>query len=113
MGIRDHIKHYISNSFKSGGAVKRRVLLSYLRLHFPDISDRAMRKEIEEMIRNGHLISSSESGYSIIDSKEKLDKAVSYLDAKAEAIAIRKNTLIKNWNSIQLTFNKTLFDEAM
>jgi len=110
--LHEHINYFISNQSRLKGSVKRSILLSYLRLYFPELSDRAMRKEIEEMIHKGYLISSSESGYSLIDNKAKLDKAVAYLDAKAEAIAIRKNSLIRNWNQKHPN-TITLFDEIM
>jgi len=83
---------------QAGKAVKRCDLLTHLRAKGYDISDRAMRKEIEIMIiQDGFLIQSSEQGYSIIQTEDQLSDAMQYLTSKAEAIAIRKNTLLKNW----------------
>jgi hypothetical protein len=82
--------------------VKRIELLRHLwSLNF-DVSDRLMRKEIEEAVRGGELIESSEKGYKMINTEEDLSRAVDYLDRKASSIAIRKNTLIQSWNNKQL-----------
>lgn len=77
--------------------IKRFELLCLIRIQFPEVNDRVMRKTVEKMIQDGGLIRSSEQGYSLIKTELELNEAVSYLDKKAEAIAIRKNTLIHNW----------------
>jgi len=77
----------------------RSQLLASLRGEGIQIGDRVMRAYIESMINDGHYcIQSSEKGYSLIHDDSDLDNAVAYLDAKAEAIAIRKNCLIRNFN---------------
>ena len=60
-------------------------------------SDRAMRLEIEELIKEGACIASSEKGYELIRTREQLEKAKAYLRSKAEAIAVRANYLEKNF----------------
>jgi len=93
--MKQSILSFIKNY---GKPVKRCDLLIHLRAIGYDISDRAMRKEIESMIiQDGYLIQSSEQGYSMIETEEQLSEAMGYLTSKAEAIAIRKNTLLKNW----------------
>lgn len=81
-----------------GTWVKRKELLQFLHGIEHNITDRRMRKIIEEMItKDGHLIASSEMGYKIITTKDELNRVIDYLNEKAEAIAIRKNTLISNF----------------
>lgn len=79
--------------------IKRKELLLSLQLNGYVLNDRQMRAEIESLIVDDHYcIQSSEQGYSLITCLEDLEKAVNYLDKKAEAIAIRKNSLIRNYN---------------
>jgi hypothetical protein len=82
------------------GFTKRKQLLQELQLSGFKVSDRQMRKELETMItKDGYSIQSSEKGYSLIITDAQLTKAIDYLNSKAEAIAIRKNCLIRNFNS--------------
>lgn len=80
--------------------VKRPELLAYLRAERQDVTDRGMRKEIEQMIIvDGRLIASSERGYHLIQTEKELTEAMEYLTDKAEAIAVRKNCLLRNFRS--------------
>ena len=89
-----------TNSYQSQSSwVKRPELLGHLYRSGIDTNDRTMRAAIEELIvKDGVSIASSEKGYSLIISRLALDDAVAYLDAKAQAIAIRKNCLIRNFD---------------
>ena len=80
-----------------GTPVLRAELLTHLHALGYNVSDRAMRKEVEELIKGGELIQSSERGYNLIQTEEQLQDAMAYLNSKNEAIAIRKNLLLKNW----------------
>lgn len=62
------------------------------------ISDRSMRKLIEQLIREGHVIASSEKGYSIVTNLRELTEAVRYLKAPVITASIRANTLIGNYD---------------
>lgn len=108
MSIKDSISHYLQ--YKNH-PIKRKELLFELRLIFPDITDRQMRKEIEEMIiKDGYCISSSEKGYQFIKNRQQLEDAKKYLFSKCEAIAIRKNCLERNFREIKTEeFQSTLF----
>lgn len=77
------------------GTIKRSQLLSALPFY---ISDRKMRNYVAELITDGECIQSSNDGYSLIQTREQLDKAMEYLNLKAKAISIRKNSLLKNYN---------------
>ena len=78
--------------------VKRPQLLAHLHGLGINCSDRAMRSEIESMVtHDGHCIASNEKGYKLIRTGNELTEATHYLNAKAEAIAIRKNSLIRNF----------------
>ena len=82
--------------------VKRAELLFHLRGLGWDTTDRAMRKEIERMIIDDkELIQSSEKGYSLIQTEPQMIEALTYLFAKARAISIRKNCLVRNWKDKQ------------
>ena len=86
----------------ASGPVKRLELLQAMRvtLHDQTLTDRKLRKTVEEMItKDGFLIASSERGYAIIKTEEELTEAMEYLASKAESIAIRKNFLLKNWRA--------------
>ena len=106
--MKEQIFDYLKESDRS---VKRPELLSHLRSLGFVCSDREMRATIEEMIVHGrYLIRSSEMGYSAIRSKEEMEAAMKYLNAKAEAIAIRKNWLHRNWREVyKEEFQPTLF----
>jgi len=92
------VKERLLFKIKMQGPINRKALLTEMLLHFPELRDRRMRKLVEELIRDGHPISSSEKGYSIIQNVEQLRAAVEYLKAKARAISIRGNTLIGNYD---------------
>ena len=92
------MKARILSKIERQGPIKRSALLLEMNLHYPDLRDRKMRKLIEELIHDGHPISSSPNGYSVIKTREELTKAVNYLKAKSKAIAIRGNTLVGNFN---------------
>lgn len=62
------------------------------------INDRTMRKLIEQLIRDGHVIASSKKGYSIVTNVRELTEAVEYLKAPLRSASIRANTLIGNYN---------------
>lgn len=89
--------------------VKRSILLDHiLKLGF-ETTDRALRSTVEEMIKeNGYCIESSEKGYSLIKNQQELERAMAYLSSKAEAIAVRKNYLLKNFNAIQEEKNQPI-----
>ncbi len=74
------------------------------------LKDRQLRKTVEQMIKDNHYsIASSENGYSLITTKQDLDDAVTYLDNKASAIAIRKNCLLRNFAESKLKCQTDLF----
>lgn len=82
--------------------VKRSILLDHLIKKGYEITDRKLRSTVEEMItKEGFVIESSEKGYCLIRTEEQLEKAMQYLNSKNEAIAIRKNSLLKNWNQME------------
>lgn len=98
--------HLLSYLTQSKTPVKKQELLNYLRSMGWETTERQVRKMIEELIHEGELIEASERGYQIITTFEQLERARVYLDEKAEAIAIRKNLLLSNWNNkykIELT----------
>lgn len=93
-----------------GGPVKRKVMLHHLREQGHDVTDRQMRAVIEDMVMvDGYLIESSSHGYSMIQTEDELNRAVDYLNQKAEAIAIRKNSLKRNWEKSKPLMTLTLF----
>lgn len=84
----------------TGQSVKRANLLKLLKEEGHQITDRILRKTVEEMVtKDGYCISSSDKGYHLIASQEEFEKSVSYLESKARAIAIRKNSLINNFRA--------------
>ena len=104
------MKQKIIEYLKSHQFAKRSDLREYL-CRYEWISDRAMRKLIEEMImKDGYCISSSEKGYSLITTLEQAEEARAYLKAKSEAIAVRGNMLIHNWNKQNKEQQLTLFN---
>jgi len=80
------------------GTVKRATLLYCMQIKYPELKDRKMRHLINEIIQEGECIQSSNNGYTLITSQEQLYEAVGYLNKKVVSLAIRKNTLIKNFN---------------
>lgn len=93
--IENAILRIISNS-----TVKRSVLLRMLKEEGFDVYDRDLRKTVEEMITHGgYCIRSSEKGYKLITNETELNDAVEYLDKKSSAIAIRKNSLLRNFRN--------------
>jgi hypothetical protein len=73
------------------------------------LPDREMRKVVESMIvDNCYSIQSSGKGYSLIVTHEDLNDAVEYLEKKSKAIAIRKNCLLRNFQSGKLHQQLTL-----
>lgn len=90
--------------------IQRHFLLNRLHVRFNDLSDRAMRKEVELMITAEHIpVGSNEEGYFLIRTQDDLQKAIHSLDAKAEAISIRKNCLKNNYQEFGNDKQKTLF----
>ena len=90
--------------------IKRADLLFHLRGMGYNCSDREMRLEIEQLIKDGQCIASGESGYQLIKTREHLEKAKAYLRSKSEAIAIRANYLEKNFREIkEEQYQPTLF----
>lgn len=101
--MKGHILAYLEHH----GSVKRKELLSYLHSLGINTSDRLMRKEIEGLIDDGFLISSSEKGYKIIRNEDELQEAVNYLRKKAlplfDRIAhLQKSFQLKNTRQTQL-----------
>jgi len=67
------------------------------------IPDREVRQIVEHLITEDHYcISSGQKGYSLITTLEDLEKAKSYLEKKAAAIAVRKNCLERNFREQKL-----------
>ena len=88
--VRDVLSHHIGKC----SAITRRELW----IMFPDISDRLLRKMVEELIvHDQEPIASSDAGYYYIATRQELTEAKEYLDEKAEAIAVRKNVLDRNY----------------
>lgn len=93
--VKGHILKYLEHH----QSVKRKELLAHLHSLGMDVTDRLMRKEIESLIEDGFLISSSEKGYKIIKSEEELKDAVAYLKAKAFPLFHRAECLEKSFYS--------------
>ena len=97
--MQDNILRHLRNYNRP---MKRKELLDVLNRYIThgSISDRKMRAVIESMIvDDGYLIESSDKGYNLITTDEQFRNALSYLDKKAAAIAVRKNCLIRNRNT--------------
>ncbi|MEK6879596.1 MAG: hypothetical protein AABY22_08315 [Nanoarchaeota archaeon] len=96
--MKPHIYNYLKSNPKP---VKRRELLVHIRVIMgAHITDRLMRKTIEQMILvDGYTIQSSEKGYSLITTEQQLFESMKYLESKAESIAIRKNCLLRNFRN--------------
>ena len=98
---------------RQAAPIKRADLLRTLKFFAADdtITDRELRRAVEEMItQDGELIASSEKGYAIIETEDDLKTAMDYLNAKAAAIAVRKNCLLKNWRAKNGCIAPSLFD---
>jgi hypothetical protein len=81
--------------------VKRAELLIYLNHRGHKITDRQLRKAVEDLVMDdGCCIASTEDGYHLIRSEHELRSAVDYLRKKAQPIAIRANKLIRNYNEV-------------
>lgn len=81
--------------------VKRAELLINLSHKGHKITDRQLRKAVEELVMDdGCCIASTEDGYHLIRSEHELRSAVDYLRKKAQPIAIRANKLIRNYNDV-------------
>lgn len=106
--MKEAIFNYLESSPK---AVKRPELLFHLRGLGFECSDREMRATIEQMVvHDEYLIGSSEKGYAVIKTQEEMETAMKYMNAKAEAIAVRKNCFMRNWkNKHKEEFQTTLF----
>jgi formate-dependent phosphoribosylglycinamide formyltransferase (GAR transformylase) len=92
------MKDQIFAILKQSGNLTRKHLHIILKSLGYHTSERNLRHVIEEMIiQDGYSIASSEKGYSIIQNPDQLAEAVAYLNKKAQAIAIRKSCLIKNF----------------
>lgn len=89
-GYKPHILNVLKQSDKP---LKKRELME----KFPHLTERVIRKIIEQLILDGELIEASESGYGMIKDYGQLRRARQYLTEKIEALSIRKNTLEKNW----------------
>jgi hypothetical protein len=80
--------------------IKKQQLLSQLAVSDGIIThERQVRQAIEELIKDGELIQSSERGYSLITTEQQLAEARTYLKKKATSIAVRYNCLTRNWNA--------------
>lgn len=74
------------------------------------LTDRKLRKAVEELITDGkYAIASSEKGYSLITTQENLNEAKRYLNSKAFAIHERVKCLEENFKSGKLQEQLTLF----
>lgn len=74
------------------------------------LSDRVMRMAIEEMITKDHYsIGSCEKGYYLILTEDDLNEAMHQLRAKAEALSIRANCLLRNHREGKLQEQLSLF----
>ena len=92
------MKQTIIDFLKSHKSVKRADLLKHINALGYNITDRLLRATVEVLIvKDDFCIRSGNDGYSLITNKAEFDEAVAYLDAKASAIAVRKNCLIRNY----------------
>src|SRR3990167_8545302 len=93
-------KEILSLLQSSDKPIKRKYLLTHLKIVCPDITDREMRSEIERMITmDGELIESSHLGYSLIRTVEEKERAIKYLKAKAFSLFERASCIEKNWTN--------------
>lgn len=93
------MKKTIFNIIEKHSPIKRKNLLMRLRIvHGYNITDRQMRRTIEEMItEDGYLIASGEQGYYIIHNSTQLADAQKYLRAKAFPLFHRASKLHANF----------------
>jgi hypothetical protein len=98
----DKIKTDILTKLETESPVKRLMLLKYLTQCGHIITDRQMRKTIEEMIiKDGCRIGSHNSkGYFIIKSENELDEALKDLRTKAKSLFNRASKLVTNCDRI-------------
>lgn len=105
------IKAEIFTQLSENQFIKRGVLLLHLYHIGFHITDREMRRCVEEMVmESGCCIASTQNGYRLIRSDQQLLDAVEYLRKKARPIAIRANMLITNYQKqygrqLNLVFN--------
>lgn len=105
-GIKDAILQVLMLSKYTKRPELRHTLIS--RGYF--ISDRNMRSAVEEMITKDHYsIGSGSKGYYLITTDEDLDEAMHELRAKAEALSIRANCLLRNHKAGKLQEQLDLF----
>lgn len=87
-------KPHILNTLKeSDRPLKKRELMA----KFPQLTERNIRKIIEELIMDGELIEASESGYSIIKDYGGVRRAQQYLTEKIQALSVRRAMIERNW----------------
>lgn len=92
--VKAAIKDFLLQHKGKTNAVKRKVLC----VRFPALTERVIRQIVEDLVvKDQEPIASSVHGYFYINSLEELVISKKYLDAKAEAIAIRKNILDRNF----------------
>ena len=99
--MKNEIYKYLQESQRP---IKRPELLGHMQRLGYEITDRKLRSTIEEMITQKDsvfCVESSEKGYSIIRTQEDLDRAKEYLQNKIEALCIRRNSLERNFNTMQ------------
>lgn len=105
------IKAEIHSQLQAHQFVKRSDMLMHLYRLGYKVSDREMRRMIEDMVMTfGCCIASTQNGYRLIKSDQQLLDAVEYLRKKAKPIAVRANMLISNYQKqygrqLQLKFN--------
>jgi len=91
--LQTHIVTYIALK-----PCKRAKLLQYLLSQGCQITDRAMRKEVELMVKEGFLIGSSHSrGYFIVKDESDLNTAMKDYKSKVKGILSRAGFLYKNF----------------
>ena len=83
------MKGLILSILERSDYINRSTLLNELRALGIAVSDRSMRKEIEQMIKEGFYIQSSEKGYKLCRSYEDFSQAKQYLRKKAVALLQR------------------------
>lgn len=96
----------ILNALKEANKpLKKRELMA----KFPQLTEREVRKIIEELIMEGECIEASESGYAIIRDYQGVRRARQYLTEKIHALSVRKNCLERNWQSTHRKKEMLLF----
>lgn len=98
------IKSQIITYLQCNKYAKRSDLLVYLTTQGFFITDRILRKAVEDLVMlDGLCIASTDHGYRIIRDAIQLEEAVEYLRKKARPIAVRANKLITNYQRIHKT----------